>query len=132
MWGDLDALGIVFYPRYYEWIDGCAHQFFEAIGLPHDQLWNVNGIVFGLAETRCRYKQAGRYHQRILIRSRLIELSSKGLALQHTITNKADDSIMVIGIEKRICLDAGDPHRLKITTIPESVYDVLHDALTEE
>jgi acyl-CoA thioesterase FadM len=26
-WGDLDALGIVFYPRYYEWIDAAAHHF---------------------------------------------------------------------------------------------------------
>jgi len=25
--------GIVFYPRYYEWIDACGHLFFESIGL---------------------------------------------------------------------------------------------------
>ena len=74
MWGDLDALGIVFYPRYYEWFDGCAHQFFEAVGIPHDRLWKEYGIVFGLTETRCRYKRAGRYHQRIKIGiSRLLQ-----------------------------------------------------------
>jgi acyl-CoA thioesterase FadM len=34
MWGELDAMGVVFYPRYYEWIDSCGHRFFEFVGLP--------------------------------------------------------------------------------------------------
>ena len=33
MWGDLDALGIVFYPRFYEWMDAAAHLYFAALGL---------------------------------------------------------------------------------------------------
>lgn len=131
MWGDLDALGIVFYPRYYEWIDACAHQFFEAINIPHDQMWEKHGIVFGLAKTQCRYKQAGRYHQRINIGTRLTELSTKGLTLKHTITKKEDGSIVLIAIEKRICLDARDKHDLKIKTIPKTVYKLLEKALHE-
>ena len=26
-WGDLDPAGIVYYPRYYEWIDAAGHLF---------------------------------------------------------------------------------------------------------
>ena len=33
MWGDLDSLGIVFYPRYYEWMDACGHLLFESLRL---------------------------------------------------------------------------------------------------
>ena len=28
-WGDLDPLGIMFYPRYYAWMDECGHLFFK-------------------------------------------------------------------------------------------------------
>ena len=131
MWGDLDALGIVFYPRYYEWFDGCAHQFFEVIGISHDHLWKAHGIVFGLAETRCRYLSAGRYHQRVKILTRLENLSRKGLTLQHIITHGKDNKTMVVGIEKRICMDASNTENLKITTIPETVYQALEQALVE-
>ena len=55
MWGDLDALGIVFYPRYYEWFDACGHLFFEKINLNIGELWSERKILFGLAETSCRY-----------------------------------------------------------------------------
>ncbi len=129
MWGDLDALGIVFYPRYYEWFDGCAHQFFDFIGIPHDSLWKEHGIVFGLAETQCRYLDAGRYHERVQILTRLEHLSKKGLTLQHVISNREDGKTKVIGIEKRICMDATDPQNLKIANIPERFYPVLEHAL---
>jgi len=131
MWGDLDALGIVFYPRYYEWFDACAHQFFESIGIPHDRLCKEHGIVFGLAETQCRYLNAGRYHQRVRIITRLENLSKKGLTLQHVITHGKDEKTMVVGIEKRICLDASNARNLKIVSIPQMVYQALEQALDE-
>ena len=131
MWGDLDALGIVFYPRYYEWFDGSAHQFFEAIGIPHDRLWKDHGIVFGLAETQCRYLRAGRYHQRIKILTRLQNLNMRGLTLEHHIIGAEDGQSMIVGTEKRICMDAKNPLKLKVATIPEMVYQTLQKALAD-
>ena len=131
MWGDLDALGIVFYPRYYEWFDAAAHQFFEAAGIPHDRLWEAHGMVFGLAETRCRYLAAGRYHQRVKIITRLEHLHKRGLTLHHAVMQGETDRTMVMGIEKRICMHASDPQRLKIATIPETVYQTLKNAMAD-
>lgn len=129
MWGDLDALGIVFYPRYYEWFDACAHQFFESVGIPHDRLWKEHGVVFGLAETQCRYLDAVRYHERVRIITRLKKLNKKGLTLQHLITHGKDEKTMVVGMEKRICMDASNPRDLKIATIPRMVYLALEQTL---
>ena len=129
MWGDLDALGIVFYPRYYEWFDSSAHQFFEFMGISHDRLWKEYGIVFGLAETQCRYLSAGRYHQQVKILTQLENLNKKGLTLRHTISHAEDDKPMVEGMEKRICMDASNHQDLKIATIPEMVYTALEQAL---
>ena len=130
MWGDLDAAGIVFYPRYSEWIDGCAHQFFEAIGMPHDRLWEDHQIVFGLVETQCRFKKPGRYHQYISIATQLQALNTRGLTLQHTITRRDDGKTLVAGVEKRICMDTSDPLNLKSAAIPESIFQILKNALT--
>ena len=131
MWGDLDALGIVFYPRYYEWFDSSAHHFFEVMGISHDRLWKEYGIVFGLAETQCRYLSAGRYHQQVKILTRLEHLNKKGLTLRHTISHTEDGKTMVEGMEKRICMDASNPQDLKIATIPEMVYTALEQALAD-
>jgi YbgC/YbaW family acyl-CoA thioester hydrolase len=128
-WGDLDSLGIVFYPRYYEWMDACGHMFFDTAGLPFERMWQEHGIVFGLVETGCRYFKAGRYHQKIRIITRLTHLDSKTLTFSHLIQDTGDGGLLVEGTEKRICMDASDPKDLKAVDIPIDVFDILKDAM---
>ena len=125
MWGDLDALGIVFYPRYYEWIDGCSHQFFESLNLSLKSLGEERQINFGLIETGCRYFKPGRYHQTIRIITQLEELEKKTLLLRHQILLADDDSQMVEGHEKRLCMDTSDPEKIWARDIPDDIYMIL-------
>jgi acyl-CoA thioesterase FadM len=101
------------------------------MGVSHDRLWKEYGIVFGLAETQCRYLSAGRYHQQVKILTRLEHLNKKGLTLQHVISHEEDGKTLVMGMEKRICMDASNPQELKIATIPEMVYTALEQALAD-
>jgi len=128
MWGDLDSLGIVFYPRYYEWFDASAHLFFEAIGLNLKTLWEKQQIVFGLVETSCRYVRSGRYQQSIRIVTRLEEVTSQTLKLKHAIHDRSDDAPMVYGYEKRICMDVTDPRNIAAITMPEDTHSILQKA----
>lgn len=127
-WGDLDALGIVFYPRYYEWIDASAHLFFDAIQLNIARLWHERNILFGLAETSCRYLKSGRYHREIEIGTRIESLEKKIMVLKHEIKDRMDGSLMVEGREKRICMDVSDPERYHAVDIPEDIYSILRGA----
>lgn len=128
MWGDLDPLGIVFYPRYYEWIDACGHLFFESLGLKMGDLWKERKILFSLVETSCRYRQPGRYHQKIRVVSQIDELEKKLVALKYAIRRAEDDTLMVEGFEKRVCIDVSDPEDFRAIDIPEDIYGVLKDA----
>ena len=130
VWGDLDALGIVFYPRYSEWIDACGHHFFDKLGLNLGQLWSERGIQFGLLETSCRYHQSGRYFQRIKIVTAIETLTEKTVYLSHRIHDREDERLMVDGLEKRICMDVSDSKRFRGLEIPTDVYSILRQAVT--
>jgi YbgC/YbaW family acyl-CoA thioester hydrolase len=121
MWGDLDSLGIVFYPRYYEWIDASSHQFFEAVGLDLKALWQDHQILFGLVETSCRYHHPGRYHQRIHILTRIDAMTPKTIDLRHDIELAADSALIAAGLEKRICLDVSDASAIRAVDIPDDI-----------
>ncbi len=129
MWGDLDSLGIVFYPRYYEWFDASGHLFFESIGLNLKTLWEEHRIVFGLVESSCHYLRPGRYHQLIRIVTQLEEISRQTISLKHAIYDVSDDALMVNGTEKRICMDVTDPQQIKAIAMPEVMHKVLIKAL---
>ena len=128
MWGDLDSLGIVFYPRYYEWIDACGHLFFESIQLDLGDLWHQRKILFGLVETSCRYFRPGRYHEMIRISTHIDTLQEKTLILKHIIEVCDDGTLLVDGFEKRICLDVSDPVNFSAINIPDDIYAVLAEA----
>jgi YbgC/YbaW family acyl-CoA thioester hydrolase len=121
MWGDLDSLGIVFYPRFYEWIDASGHLFFEALGYSLGDLWKERQICFGLVKTSCEYRAPGRYHQTIRIDTKVAELDAKTVTLDHQISDAATQTLMVQGLEKRICLDVSDPERFHARDIPEDI-----------
>ena len=129
MWGDLDALGIVFYPRFYEWFDGCGHMFFESIGLPLDQLWQEQSVMFGLVETSSRYFSPGRYNDHIRIVSSIEELDVRTVKLIHRVELKSDASRLVEGLEKRICMDVSNPSKFHAREIPPDIYEVLENAM---
>ncbi|MCP4666178.1 MAG: hypothetical protein GY849_07405 [Deltaproteobacteria bacterium] len=131
MWGDLDSLGIVFYPKYYEWIDSCGHLFFEAIHLNMEDLWRERKILFGLAETSCRFFKPGRYHQLIRITTTIDSLEKRTLLLKHRICLIKGDEMMVEGFEKRICLDVSDPGDFRAVPIPEDIHIVLKEAMED-
>ncbi len=130
MWGDLDPLGIVFYPRYYEWIDACSHLFFDSLDLNLRGLQQERKIIFGLVETSCRYFKPGRYHQLISITTGITSLQAKTLTLRHRICCAADNALMVEGLEKRICLDIATPEQLRAADIPPDIYAVMREAAT--
>ena len=44
-WGDCDAAGIVFYPRYFAWFDAATFRLFARTGLSMRALWQKYGAV---------------------------------------------------------------------------------------
>jgi len=128
MWGDLDSLGIVFYPRYYEWIDACGHLFFESISLNIGDLWRERKIIFGLVETSSRYFKPGRYHQEIRIITTIDALEKKTVLLKHIVRGSRNDELLVEGSEKRICLDVSDPENFQVIDIPPDIFSLLKKA----
>ncbi len=127
-WGDLDSLGIVFYPRYYEWMDASGHLFFQSINVNLGNLLKENSIIFALLETGCTYYSPGRYQDRIEITSYIEDLSDKIVLLRHNIIKLEDSELMVEGFEKRICLHASNPLKFKAITIPKGIRDILINA----
>ncbi|MEJ5376242.1 MAG: acyl-CoA thioesterase [bacterium] len=131
MWGDLDPLGIVFYPHYYQWMDGCAHLFMESLGIPMKQLLESRGLIFALVETRCEYYSPGKYHDTLRIITSLAHMDTKRLLLRYRFYKMPQEELLAQGWERRICLDAKDPSHLRAAEIPGDISALLKSALEE-
>jgi len=128
-WGDLDSLCIVFYPKYYEWMDGCSHLYFEKLGLDLVGLWHSRQLIFSLVKTSCEYFRPGRYHQEIIIETAMEKLEKKTVTMGHTIIDKSSGKTMVKGVEKRICMNVHNLDHFTAMDIPVDLHEIFKASL---
>jgi 4-hydroxybenzoyl-CoA thioesterase len=121
-WGDVDAAGIVFYPRFFEWYDYGCEALFAAVGLPWPEAFPRYGVVgVPILESGSRFVSPARYGDTLTIRSAVAWVKDKTFRMEHEIA--AGDRLCAAGFEVRAWVKrpaaAGD--RLEAAPIPEDV-----------
>jgi 4-hydroxybenzoyl-CoA thioesterase len=102
-WGDCDPAGIVFYPRYFEWIDASTILLFEkATGLTKiKMLERYGGAGLALLEARAMFKTASQYGDDLRIESRVTEFRRTVFLVEHRVT-RADGTLGLEAFETRL------------------------------
>lgn len=128
-WGDCDAAGIVFYPRYFAWFDACTFALFERTGLSMRALWEKHGAAgTPLVDAHARFVIPSRWGDDLLCESGVIEWGQSSFTVQHRLLK--DGKLAVEGLEKRVWVvphptEAG---RIKGQPVPREVVASLSDA----
>lgn len=125
-WGDCDPARIVFYPRYFAWVDSTGHHMFESVGLSHDVLngkYNVRGLVLG--KVGMTFKAPGFFRDLLTINIRVTEIGGASFALTHEIHR--GDTLLLTGEELRIWAveDPDHPAGISAKRIPDDVRALL-------
>jgi YbgC/YbaW family acyl-CoA thioester hydrolase len=124
-WGDLDSLGIVFYPHFFAWADAGAHQLFRAAGLPMDRLLTERKMSFGLVASGADFHSPARYGERLLCRSVVAKLGKRSVELVHRIVRSTDEAPVATVRETRVCMSVSEPDRIHARELPQDVSTAL-------
>lgn len=118
-WGDCDAAGIVYYPNYFRWIDGCFHALGRAAGFDQMSLRRDFGLVgTPLMESSLKFVSPGRYHDSLTIRARITRLGGSGLTVGYALS--IDGRPVAEGHEARAFVHEVDG-RLRPAPIPAPI-----------
>ncbi len=122
-WGDCDPLGIVFFPRYFEYFDACTNAlFFRALGFPKAQMlrhYQIAGIP--LVQASCNFIVPSSFGDTVVVDSSVNEWGASSFSLTHKLFR--GDTLAVEGREKRVWTvrDPDDPSKIKSHPIPKEV-----------
>ncbi len=128
-WGDCDAAGIVFYPRYFAWFDAATFHLFERTGVPMRGLWEKYGSVgTPLVDAQAKFIVPSRWGDDVICESQIGEWGQSSFSVQHRIMK--GEKLAVEGLEKRVWVV---PHptekgRIKSAPIPQEIITALSDA----
>ncbi len=125
-WGDCDAAGIVFFPRYLAMFDTSTQMAFEAAGLPFRQLVQDYSIVgFPVVDLHTRFIASSTFGEEVAIDTSIYEWGRSSFKVLHRLYKASagkPELLAVEGREVRVWT-ARDPisHSLKSTAIPREV-----------
>jgi 4-hydroxybenzoyl-CoA thioesterase len=127
-WGDVDAAGIVFYPRFYEWYDFACETLFAARGLPWPETFPKYGIVgVPIVESGARFVSPVRYGDMLQIRAVVAWVKAKTFRMEYEAS--VDGRLCATGFEVRAWVKQpaapGEP--LRSLPIPDEVARRIRD-----
>lgn len=128
-WGDCDAAGIVFYPRYFAWFDAATFHLFARTGLTMRALWERYGAVgTPLVDARARFLVPSRWGEALVCESGVSEWGESSFSVQHRMLK--DGKLALEGVEKRVWVmpHPTEPGRIKSAPIPKEIVASLSDA----
>ena len=125
-WGDCDAAGVVFYPRYYAWFDASTHAMLDAAGLDHHRLREAFGALgTPLVRAEADFRSSATYGDRLAAECHVERIGTRSFTIVHRLT--LGDRVVVEGREVRVWDEPGAPDGppMRVVPLPEAVRAVL-------
>lgn len=125
-WGDCDASGMVFYPRYYQWFDASTHAMLTGVGLEHHVLRRSYGIIgTPLVQASAKFRSPATYGDTLTAESRVSRVGQRSFTVLHRLFVGA--RVVVDGEEIRVwgANSSASPLELHAVAIPEDVRTLL-------
>ena len=86
-WGDCDPAGIVFYPRFYAWMDAVSHVLAREIGISRESMLPpaADLVGFPVVGTQAQYVAPARMDDLLEVRTWVARIGRTSLSLRHEI-----------------------------------------------
>jgi 4-hydroxybenzoyl-CoA thioesterase len=106
-WGDCDEQGVVFYPRYFYWMDCAYHGLLRRNGLSLRKLRSQFGVIGNpLVKATATFLAPASSEQRLSIESEVSRWGTTSFEITHQ--GSSDNGRLFEGVETRVWLLPGD------------------------
>jgi 4-hydroxybenzoyl-CoA thioesterase len=111
-WGDCDPAGIVYYPRFYAWMDNVSHVLTREMGIPRESTLPPGAELLGLpvVGTQAQYLTPVHMDDVLEVRTWVARVGRTSLSLRHEIVRIESDGSetpVVHGREDRVFITNG-------------------------
>lgn len=126
LYADTDSYGVVWHGSYTKWFEAARVEFTEKLGIDLETLEN-NKIVFPVVELNIRYKSSARMNERLVIKTKISELTPLRITFEHQVVKKDTDIVRVIAHSTIVVVDANGMKMFR--KMPQDLFEKFSSAL---
>lgn len=83
VWGDCDAAGIVYYPRFFYFIDGAFQALLRKAGLNNRILQERFGVRVPIVDTSAKFLSPATFEDRLAVEAKIVRWGSKSFRVNY-------------------------------------------------
>lgn len=118
---DTDAMEVVHHANYLRWFETGRVEFLRRAGITLGELI-ADGIVFPIRDVRCRYREAARFDDVVVVETEPTALTQVKMAFRYRVFRQADEALLAEGATENVFTDRATG---KIIKIPVKYYEKL-------
>jgi 4-hydroxybenzoyl-CoA thioesterase len=118
-WGDCDPAGIVYFPRYFEYFDGCTNALFERAGFFKPTMLKSYGIAgIPVVDMKATFTTPSRFGEDVVVESSIAKWGNSSFVVQHRLMK--GDTLASECFETRVWVahPNSDPEKFEARPIP--------------
>jgi len=123
-WGDCDPAGIVYFPRFFEFFDGCTNALFERAGFRKAEMLKHYGLLgIPLIEAGAQFYVPAAFGETVVVETRIVEWGNSSFRVEHKMYK--GDVLAAEGRERRVWTvrDLLRQSGMRSQAIPQEVKD---------
>lgn len=124
-WGDCDPAGIVFYPRFYAWMDMVSHVLAREMGIPRESMIppGTDMLGFPVVGTQAQYLTPARMDDVLEVRTWVSRVGRSSLSLRHEIVrvDGTDNEVVCRGREDRVFIGRDERGQMRSRELTEDM-----------
>jgi 4-hydroxybenzoyl-CoA thioesterase len=129
-WGDCDPAGIVFYPRFYAWMDMGSHVLARAMGIAREQTLPPHPDLLGfpVVGTQAEFLAPARIDDVLEVRTRVARVGRSSLSLSHEVLRvepSGAEELLARGREDRVFIGRDERGQMRSREITPHMREVL-------
>lgn len=92
-YAETDQMGVAYYANYFVWFEVGRSQYCNDCGFSYRDMERETGLFLIVAEAHCRYKNAARYEDELIIRTRISELTRRTVQFSYEIEHAGGPAV---------------------------------------
>lgn len=104
---ETDKMGIVHHSNYYIWFEASRDDFIQEAGFSYKEIEDMN-IMMPLVETNCKYIEAAKYGDEVLIKTFVKELSGAKVVINYEVYNTSNNKLLAKGSTTQVFVNSTD------------------------
>lgn len=122
-YAETDAMAVVYHANYYTYFEVAREDLIREFGMSYNDMEKI-GVMMPLVETHCKYIEAAKYDDTLIVESFIEELTPIKVRIQYIVRRENDNKLIAKGNTLQTFVDRNSFKIINLKRTHKEIWDI--------